>query len=299
MLQFAIMKIIKPLQAAAIKLLLRVLVWLPFRVVQAIGKGLGWCAFWLPSSVKKVAQYNIALCFPELTPEERCLLLRQAFMETFCTFFEWPALWLWPAAKRITLMKAVQGEDILFEALHEQRGVIIAMPHLGAWEAIKCYAPSHYKGLVMYRPPRLQELHSFMLQAREHEGSWRLVPANTAGVKAMFRTLKQGGIVIILPDQVPHQQGVIAPFFGVPASTIDLVQRLSQKTGARILYQYIERLGVGRGFHLHFEAASPLLADADPLIAVQALNEGIEKCVRKIPAQYQWFYKRFKKNITH
>ena len=286
----------KSLQAAIIKALLRVLALLPFCIAQIVGKMLGWCFYQLPTSTKKIVHTNLSLCFPELSPKQRNQLARLTFMETICTLFELPAFWLWPVPKLQGLMKQVSGESLLQSALVAQQGVIIAMPHLGAWEAMQCYFPGKYTGLIMYRPLRIKELDAFIRYARERNGCAQLVPASASGVKAMLRCLSQGGIVVILPDQVPGKSGVLAPFFGISARTMNLVQRLSYKTGARVLFQYIERLGVGKGFHLHFEAGDALVADKDPVVAATALNQGVESCVRKIPAQYQWFYKRFKKS---
>jgi len=290
------MKIIsRSLQAAIIKGLLRLVALLPFCVAQAIGKTIGWCLYWFPIPAKKVVRANLALCFPELSSQQRERLARQTFKETVCTFFELPAFWSWPVPKLQNLMKQVSDEQLLKDALAVKKGVIIAMPHLGAWEAMQCYFPGKYTGLIMYRPPRLKELDGFMRYARERNGCARLVPTTASGVKAMLQCLSEGGAVVILPDQVPGKSGVLAPFFGVPTRTMSLIQRLSYRTGATVVFQYIERLGVGKGFHLHFSPASPLVADEDPVVAAQALNEGIESCVRKSPAQYQWFYKRFKK----
>ena len=35
--------------------------------------------------------------------------------------------------------------------------------------------------------------------------------------------------------------------------------------------------------------------ESDPERAAAALNRGVEQCVRQLPHQYQWSYKRFRK----
>jgi KDO2-lipid IV(A) lauroyltransferase len=72
-----------------------------------------------------------------------------------------------------------------------------------------------------------------------------------------------------------------------------LLARLAQQSAAPIFVTYAERLGRGAGFRLHFR---PL--DLDPRDSVEeitaAVNAGIEDCVRRLPQQYQWSYKRFR-----
>lgn len=57
----------------------------------------------------------------------------------------------------------------------------------------------------------------------------KMAPANRTGVRSLVRTLLKGQTVGILPDQVPVLgEGVWAPFFGRPAYTVTLVQRLQK-----------------------------------------------------------------------
>ena len=46
--------------------------------------------------------------------------------------------------------------------------------------------------------------------------------------------------------------------------------------------------------HFH-ECDQAAISDSDPIIAATTLNKGVEACVRQLPTQYQWTYKRFKK----
>jgi KDO2-lipid IV(A) lauroyltransferase len=105
-------------------------------------------------------------------------------------------------------------------------------------------------------------------------------------------------VVGILPDQQPKQgDGEFAPFFGVPALTMTLLGRLAHRTGAAVVFAYCERIDSGRdgapGFALRIEAAPEAVADADPVVAVAALNQALERIARRDPSQYQWTYKRY------
>jgi KDO2-lipid IV(A) lauroyltransferase len=149
---------------------------------------------------------------------------------------------------------------------------------------------------ILYRPPRQPFLEEIITTGRSRGGA-RMVPTTAQGVKSLYQTLRQGEMVAILPDQEPRaagkSAGLFAPFFGHPALTMVLVNRLARKTGAGVLYTYVERLPAARGYRIHFLPAPEGITDADPLIAATALNRGVEACVRRCPAQYQWSYKRF------
>jgi len=72
-----------------------------------------------------------------------------------------------------------------------------------------------------------------------------------------------------------------------------LLARLVQQTGAPVFISYAERLAPGAGFRLHFLPLTPAPgASVEEITA--AVNAGVEACVRSLPQQYQWSYKRFK-----
>jgi KDO2-lipid IV(A) lauroyltransferase len=99
-----------------------------------------------------------------------------------------------------------------------------------------------------------------------------------------------------LPDQEPKADkgSVFAPFFGVPAFTMLLVNRLARKTGARVVFLFAERLPGSKGYALHCLPAPEGIDSNDDAEAATALNLGVEQCVRICPEQYVWAYKRFR-----
>jgi KDO2-lipid IV(A) lauroyltransferase len=62
-----------------------------------------------------------------------------------------------------------------------------------------------------------------------------------------------------------------------------------------VVFCYAERLPNGEGFSIHYLPAPDGVGAADSLVAAEALNRGIENCIRRRPDQYQWSYKRFKR----
>lgn len=70
------------------------------------------------------------------------------------------------------------------------------------------------KPVIMYKPAKSEAMDRFILQGRQRLNA-TLVPTDGTGVKAIFKTLKEGGFSIVLPDHVPDPSGgVIVPFLG-------------------------------------------------------------------------------------
>ena len=281
------------LAAHALHALLWLLGRLPLRALHAFGATLGWFACRAGRGTARITRRNLALAFPELDPGARESLARTSLRATGQALAETCRFWTRPAPDNLALVCESQGAELLDAAQRAGRGVIIAAPHLGHWELLNQWLAARAPIAIVYRPPRQAWLEALLRRARAHEGVTQ-VRAEAAGVRQLFRTLRGGGSVGILPDQQPKRgDGEFAPLFGVDAFTMTLLPRLAHKTGATVLFGWAERLPKSAGFRVRITAAPAGIADADALRATAALNAGVEACVRIAPEQYQWGYKRY------
>jgi len=283
-------------KALVLRTLLTALSSLPLPMLHAVGATIGWGFFLIPNRRRHVAKTNLALCFPEMNPRARRRLLRETLVEFGKSLLETAALWTKDPAKIRQLVKHVIGEQQLRTALAEGKGVILAIPHLGAWEMVGLYSPSLHPFTALYRPPRVAELDELMRDARERLGA-RLMPTNISGIRALYRALRRGELVGILPDQVPNEDHnvVYAPFFGIAAKTMVLLVKLARQTGAPVVFTWAERLPRGRGYRVVFTRAPQSIESSDLQAAATVINQEIERQVRSLPQQYQWCYKRFRR----
>ncbi|SET36984.1 MULTISPECIES: lysophospholipid acyltransferase family protein [Marinobacter] len=268
---------------------------LSFDMAQRIGRVLGTVGGWLPTRSKKVTTANIRLCFPEMPEDQRRRLVRSSLRHTGQTFMEIPLMWEWPVEKCLGLIREVEGLEMVDRALAEGRGVVLLAPHLGNWELAGIYFSSRYQMAALYSPPHMAEFEDYMIRVRERAGS-TLVRGDRRGLVRMVSILKGGGIAGILPDQSPDKNSGYAygPFFGHNVRTMTLASKLIARSGAASFTTFAERLKDGRGFRMVIRPTEPGIDSADPVEAVTALNLSVEKCVREIPEQYQWEYKRFR-----
>lgn len=271
----------------------RLLGALPWPVVYALGDGIA--ALWRLGDAResRVARRNLELAFPEVQGAERDALHRRILRTTARQALETLKLWTRPPAENLALIQEAHGVAHYDQALAAGRGVIVAAPHFGNWELLNQWLASRGPIAIVYRPPDSAVGDEFLQQVRGVDNV-RQVRAEGAAVRQLWKTLKEGGAVGILPDQQPKAgDGEFAPFFGVQALTMTLLSRLAERTGAPVLLAWCERIGDGPGFALHLEPAPAAIGDPDPVAAVACLNAEVERITRRDPSQYQWTYKRY------
>lgn len=278
---------------------LRVLLWLighlPLALAQGLGRVIGLCLWAARDRTRRVTERSLTLAYPQMRESDRRSLARASLRETGKLIAEIPIMWESPVPRCLDLIREFQGQHLLDEARSEGRGVVLIVPHLGNWELLGLYYSTQFSMAALYSPPKMAEMEDYMSQVRGRGGS-ELVRADRRGVLRLFSILREGGVVGILPDQVPDASGgTYAPFFGINVLSMKLVSRLVQKTGARAVVTYCERLPDARGFRLVADDVDKALYEQDTDTSVAALNATVESVVRRIPEQYQWEYKRFRK----
>jgi KDO2-lipid IV(A) lauroyltransferase len=280
---------------AVLYFVLRLIGRLPLRCLHAIGAGVGWLLWILHAAPRRRAQISLSLAITQNDAETR-QLARASLIESGKALLEVARIWSGDPTQALALIREVRGAELFDAALRDGRGLIIAAPHLGCWELLNFWLCSRTPIAIAYRPPRVAALEPLLIKARGALAPEQVPAEGAAGVRKLFKRLRDGGVLGILPDQQPKQgEGEFAPFFGTPALTMVLLSRLAQRTGASVLFAFAERLPRGAGYRIHILPAPPGIADADLPTAVAALNRGVEDCVRLAPAQYQWSYKRYSK----
>lgn len=277
-----------------VTVLLRLVSLFPLSVAHELGCMLGRFLYLTNNDLSRTTRRNIDLCFPELDYQQKDILVRDALQQAGMSMLECGALWFWHVDKVLGLIKEISGREILEEAMHKNKGVILIAPHIGAWEIIGLYCPQYWPMTILFKVPSMKGMEQLLRKVRERAGT-TLAPAGTTGVRELRKALSRNELIGILPDQDPGLgSGVFAPFFDIQANTMTLVSRLASKTGATVLVVYAERLPKGQGYNIHFSATPDCLVDTDPVVAAACLNSVVEACARKLPEQYQWAYKRFK-----
>jgi KDO2-lipid IV(A) lauroyltransferase len=280
--------------AFALQALLRGLGRLSYAATERLGGVVGDLAYLRNGTLRRVTRANLSVCFPDLSAEDLETLARESLRHTGRYAAELGMVWGRGDQRWRSLIKDVVGVDMIEEAQKAGRGVLVLVPHFGNWEILNLFLGERYGLTALYEPMRIASFNPIARGGRTRTGS-RLVPTNAGGIRALYGALREGGVVALLPDQVPTAAGAYAPFFGRPALTMVLVYRLIARAAPRVIMGHARRLPDAGGFCVGFEALPQLEKLADQHAALTEMNAAIERLVRTDRAQYQWEYKRFKR----
>jgi KDO2-lipid IV(A) lauroyltransferase len=261
-----------------------------------LGAGMGWLAWLFSPRHRRLTRENLARYVRFSGRGDSTALLRATIVEQGKGMSELAIAWVAPLARVGTLVGQCTGWEHVDAAKKQDRAIIFVTPHLGCYDIAGRYLATRAPITALYRPPKLKSLEPLMQQGRARGGA-TTAAADASGVRALLKTLKSGGNIMILPDQVPSPEqggdGVWADFFGTPAYTMTLLPRLARSTNAVVLYFFAERLAGGKGYHVHILPLPAPFAE-DKLTAARQTNAMVETLVGIAPAQYLWGYNRYK-----
>lgn len=270
---------------------LRLAARLPLRWYHALGGILGWVAYHTSARYARRLRENLrasGVCTDEAAYRR---VLRESIREIGKQAIEILPLWFRSQAETAALVRSCVGEETVLAAYREGRGVILLTPHLGCFEVSAIYAAKYFPITVLYRQPHIRWLDRLIVAGRGR-GQEKLAPANLRGVRALFKALKRGEAIGVLPDQVPGEgDGLWTEFFGRPAYTMTLIGKLCAATRPAVFLAVARRLPHGAGFAIEVDPVQGDLSGSD---GTRRLNAAVEAVVRKYPEQYLWSYNRYK-----
>lgn len=261
-----------------------------------VGRTIGLAADFVDARQARTTAVNLGLAYPELPTRPRRSLARRSLAADARLALELPAVWRRDPERLLATVEGAQAARRLDRAEAEGRGVLLLVPHLGNWELLclwlQARAGPGRPFTALYRPLRDPGLDEWLRTARQRSGA-RLVPTDRAGLRQLVRALRSGGVVAVLPDQVPPLgAAVLAPFHGRDALTMTLVRNLVRRCAPTVLA--VTALRTRDGHRVHVLEADPSLGDDDPRRAAAGLNRTVEACIALAPEQYQWGYKRYR-----
>ncbi len=271
-------------------LILWLIHFLPFRLIVAIGNGLGSLLYLLAAERRRVGDVNLKLCFPDMSDEARRQLMREHFKMFARGLIERSVLW-WASAKRINGLIRVEG-IAHFESI-KGRPAILLTPHFVGMDAGGQWVAQHTDTVCMYANQKNVYLTELLLKKRARFRT-QLLYSRQQGLRPIIKGMRANMPFIYPPDQDQGvKDGVFVPFFGVPAATTTSVSRIALMTGAQVVPSITRVLPEG-GYVLSFYPAWENYPSGDEVADARRMNEFIEQRILEMPAQYFWLHKRFK-----
>ena len=177
--------------------------------------------------------------------------------------------------------------------MSSNKGVLLFTPHIGNIEIIINFLGQHTDCTIPYTPPKNKDLDKVITDSRNSSGV-KMVETNVGGIKEMLLALNNKKLVAVASDQVPKRgAGISSTFFNNEVYSMNLLPKLQQRTECAAHFMYCERKEKGEGFIIHFH--NKIDFSSDDKEGADKMNNEFEKCIMKLPGQYAWEYKKFKR----
>lgn len=265
--------------------------FLPFRIIVAIGNGLGILLYPFAAERRRVGMINLKLCFPEMSEEARKKLVRAHFKMFTRGLIERSILW-WSSAERIASLIRVEGEEH-FNAIKDKPSILLT-PHFVGMDAGGQWIAQHTDTVCMYANQKSEYMTELLLEKRARFRHQHLY-SRQEGLRPILKGMRKGMPFIYPPDQDQGvKDGAFISFFGVPAATMTSLPRIAQLTGAKVVPSITRVLPGGEGYVLTFYPAWENYPSSDDVADARRMNAFIEDRILEMPDQYFWLHKRFK-----
>ncbi len=277
--------------------LLRLSVFLPWRVQMAIGSGIGKLLYRLLPSRRKVSCINLEIAFPDKTLEEREALNREHFISLSQALFD-SALGWWGSDSQIKKLTHTEGMEYLEDTIKDHH-VILLGTHFASLETggriLAQQMPLH----AVYRPHQ-NKLLDYLVDLQRNKQYGKAIPKNN--IREMIKSIKEGFPAWYATDQNYRGKGSIrAPFFGIDAPTNPGTSRLAKISNAKVIPCIMVRLNQKEGAYRNKKGYlvrlyPPLenFPSKDVYQDTLRLNQIIEEQIKDFPSQYLWTHKRYK-----
>jgi KDO2-lipid IV(A) lauroyltransferase len=285
------------LEYVAVWVILKAVGAMPRGMARAVAAGVARVLYAMTPKLRKTAEFNLRLAFPEWSDAKRKATIRGMVRNLGWMAAEFARL---PKYSKENIEKFVvlDGHENFLTGKSRGKGVLYLTGHIGAWElssfAHALYGfPLHY----MARPLDNKRIDALVNSYRCLSGNRPIFKNESA--RAMLKILKDAGTIGILADQnTMPEEGAYVDFFGTLACATTGIARVALHTDAAVVpgYAYWDE-GI-RKYRLRFEPPVELIrtgdVERDIFENTARFAKVIEGIIREHPEQWVWVHARWK-----
>lgn len=266
---------------------------LPVRLQYRFFRRIGLLACKYLKRRRHIAEVNIALCFPELSAQQKQQLVQDNFVSTAWAVVE-IARSFWADNNYFAANSEVQGLELINQAQQQGKGILLLGLHVTTLEISGRTLSRCCEVDVTYKQAENPAFNAYMVQRRQQFFPHVL---DKNEMRKMIRILKNGRMVWFAPDQDFGRNGsVFAPFFHRPAATLSNVGKIQALSGAKVLfYNHYRIMKDGKPYFIG-EVSDPFNDGfgEDPVANATLYNKAVADAIRPHPEQYLWVHERFR-----
>ena len=248
--------------------------------------------FVLNTEIVKISRININIAYSSINQKDRESLVKRSVKQSIRSYYETLFCLSRNQTKLNQSIFKVENR-FLFTQTNRDFGLILLSNHNRSVDLLLNQLTNQEDVTAIFKPIKIKVFNEFVRKNRQKSGS-NVFETNFTGGKELFAALKRGEAVAMAADQVPAKNmGVYEIFFGRKVYTTNLIPSLHSKTKAPIVSVALHsdnatnRLYIRYGSKNTYKEESPYSA--------KAMNKEIENIININPEDYNWEYKRFKK----
>ncbi|MFC1708796.1 ELM1/GtrOC1 family putative glycosyltransferase [Candidatus Omnitrophota bacterium] len=261
-----------------------------------IGRAVGFFAYYVFVKKRRIAYKNLKIAFPGYSCIQINKIVRQTFinsMQHIIEIFYLP----WMDKKYIKNHIEFEGLDKVLEIGENKKGIIFLCLHEGSWEVGSLVTSQslekfNYAVLIRTRSD-IPALSGLLNEYRAKR--IRKVITLTDSFRPLIEHLKNGLALGMAADHGAHG-GILVDFFSKPALTPTGAMKLALRLDTNLIVSFMKRKGLTRhkiSFQVHDLIRTGNEAQ-EIKSNLESINRKFEEYIRRDPAEYLWFFKRWK-----
>ena len=241
-------------------------------------------------SAFQVTKRNLSIAFPEMSYFDLECLSKESYKETLKSVYE--TFYAWSRSnKKIIYQTRRINNRFLFNNQNNHNGLILFALHNRSIDFMLSWIGSQRVHTSLYKKIKINSVNRYVKKIREIGGS-KMVETGVGGVKTILSALENNQMTCMASDQVPADGlGTYSTFFNHECYSFSLAPRLAKKSMKEILMSYIS-YDENIGYVMNFTKPHHKIYSS---IGVDVMNKEMEQVIKKMPAEYSWEYKKFRK----
>jgi len=264
---------------------------LPRKMILALARMTGYCAFLLARGQRMITMANLELAFGgRKTFAEKKRIAIRSFQIMALVFIDF--LWFSRHTRERVREYVIMDESVPRNMPPPPAVVVTA--HFGNWELMsRAFTAHDYRHVAIAAPLANPEVEA-MFSAFRAAGDAEIVP-----MRGSLRAIRDGLLVAILLDQntKPENGGTFVDFFGLPCPMSTIAAVLAERKNVPIVPVFCrsQRDGYYTFYTLEQFGNLPAAGSADFAQRVtQQIAATFQREIEKHPEQWVWMYKRWK-----
>ena len=278
-------------------LLLRALALWPLPVLHRMGDFLYFVAFRLMRWRVSQARRNLEAAFPEKSPAEREVILRDSYRILARTLME--GIWGFRASgSALTTRVSFENPEVIEAYKAARVSLVLLSAHVCNWEWLLLASGVRFEFPIdaIYKPLRVASVDRYVRDARSRFGG-NPIPFDSF----LFELLKRAGeqrAYAMVADQTPQKR---MPKHWTRFLTQDTAffvgsERIARFLDAPVLYVEMTRVGTGQySARFHVLAEPPYDDETDwAVVVAERYARHLETTIRAHPADWLWIHNKWR-----